>query len=82
MHPRMFSRNGGDVDADQLHGERSPKPSISGRWRDLRRPQFKYPLRWGTRREPEEGEPEITFENSNQLSQDSGIGSSKSPESM
>jgi hypothetical protein len=42
---------------------------------------LKYPLRWGNRGEPEEGEPEIPVENRHVISHDSGIGSSSLPES-
>jgi hypothetical protein len=37
---------------------------------------FKYPLRWGNRGEPEEGEPETSVEASTAPPHDSGIGSS------
>jgi hypothetical protein len=41
---------------------------------------FKYPLRWGNRREPEEGKPEISVENSHTPPHDSGIGPSNASE--
>jgi hypothetical protein len=42
---------------------------------------FKYPLRWGNCGEPEEGEPEISAENSNVPPHDSGVGSSNTSQS-
>lgn len=66
-------------------------PKLWGR--DLRSPQlaaggailvghsFKYPLRWGNRREPEKGEPGISVENNHTPFHDSGIGSSNASES-
>ena len=68
-HPKLWGR-----------GLRSPQLVIDGAI--LVGHSFTYPLRWGTRREPEEGEPEISIEISHELLHDSGIGSSKSPESV
>lgn len=41
---------------------------------------FKYPQRWGNRREPEDGEPEPLIETSPAPPHDSGIGSSSASE--
>jgi hypothetical protein len=78
----------------ETESKSSSRQHIQGLWgRGLQSPQlvadgailvghsFKYPLRWGNRGEPEEGEPEISAENSNVPPHDSGIGSSNTSQS-
>jgi len=67
-HPKLWGR-----------GLRSPQLVADGAI--LVGHSFKYPLRWGNRRDPEEGEPEISAENSNVPPHDSGVGSSNTSQS-
>jgi hypothetical protein len=67
-HPKLWGR-----------GLQSPQIATDGAM--LVGHSFKYPLRWGNRREPEEGELETLVETSFVLSHDSGIGSSNASES-
>jgi hypothetical protein len=67
-HPKLWGR-----------GLRSPQLVADGAI--LVGHSFKYPLRWGNRGEPEEGELEISVENSSETHHDSGLGSSNAAQS-